>query len=123
MGYDFHVPAVRVSTSRETLQIELQLENRGVAPFYYDWPAEYGLIANGIVIKTVRSTGKLTGLLTDSPARLWKDTLNLTDVPPGTYILAVRVPNPLPNGPPIRFANETQDQHVAGWLSLSKFEH
>jgi len=122
MGYEFHVPTVRISASRESLQIELQLVNRGVAPFYYDWPVEYGLISNGNVIKAVRSTGKLTGLLADSPARIWKDTVSLTDVPLGSYNLAIHAANPMPNGLPVRFANDTQDQHLDGWLSLGKFE-
>jgi len=35
----------------------------------------------------------------------------------------VRVPNRLPNGLPIRFANTTQDQHADGWLSLTLIEN
>lgn len=118
MGYEFHVPAVSVVSKDDTLQIQLELENRGVAPFYYDWKAEYGLIANGKVIRSTMSTGKLTGLLPGDKVRQWNDTLDLSDVPPGTYTLAVRVPNTLPNGPLLRFANNTQDRDADGWLSL-----
>jgi Domain of unknown function (DUF4832) len=122
MGYEFHVPAVQVYKSGESIQVELELENRGVAPFYYDWPAEYGLIANGRLVKSIPSTGKLTGLLPGSSVRVWKDALKVADVPKGIYTLAVRVPNPLPNGLPVRFANSSQDEHLAGWLSLVAVE-
>ena len=120
MGYEFHVPAVSVVSKDNTLQIKLELENRGVAPFYSDWTSEYALIANGKVIKSTKSTGKLTGLLPGDKVREWDDMLDLSDVPPGTYTLAVRVPNPLTNGLPLRFANATQDRDVEGWLSLAQ---
>lgn len=119
MGYEFHVPSVNIAADKDRLTIKLTLENRGVAPFYYDWPAEYGLIAAGTVVKSMESTGKLTGLLPDDPPREWSDTFELSDVPAGKYMLAVRVRNPLPNGLPLRFANATQDLAADGWLSLT----
>lgn len=39
---------------------------------------------------------------------------------PGNYQLAIHVPNPLKNGHPVRFANETQDKHQSAWLSLGE---
>ena len=119
MGYEFHVPVISVSSEQDTLKIRLELENRGVAPFYYDWNAEFGLIAAGKVVRTMPSTGKLTGLLRGEKSREWIDTINVSEVPAGEYLLAVRVPNPLPNGLPLRFANATQDRDVEGWLSLT----
>lgn len=123
MGYEFHVPSVRVSAERNSMRISLELENRGIAPFYYDWTAEYGLLVDGKVTKTIKSSGKLTGLLPGEKAREWNDTLDLSNVPRGTYTLALRVPNTLPNGLPIRFANTTQDRDLAGWLSLTTVKH
>ena len=40
---------------------------------------------------------------------------------PVDYQLLLRVPNPLANGPPLRFANQTQDRHLPGWLTLGEF--
>ena len=37
-------------------------------------------------------------------------------------LLAVRVANPLPKGMPVRFANNAQDQHAFGWLTLLPVE-
>jgi len=36
----------------------------------------------------------------------------------GSYTLAVRLPNSLKGGIPLRFANTTQDADVPTWLSL-----
>ncbi len=91
-------------------------------PFYYDWKAEYGLIADGKVCKTTKSIGKLPGLLPIDPPRVWNDLMDLSDVPKGKYTLALRIPNSLPNGLPLRFANATQDRDLGGWLSLTTVE-
>ena len=123
MGYEFHVLAVTVETTSEgKLPVKIEVENRGVAPFYYDWPVEVGLLAaDGRVVATFPVTGKLTGLLPGDPARTWNEKLDLKDVPAGKYKLALRVPNPLPKGNAVRFANRTQDADVKGWLTLSEY--
>lgn len=119
MGYEFHVTAISVSKKADSLEVKLELENRGVAPFYYNWKAEYGLVAGGKIVKKFTSSGKLTGLIAGDKIREWNDSFDLSDVPKGKYTLAVRVPNVLPNGIPLRFANTTQDRDVEGWLSLA----
>lgn len=119
MGYEFYVPSIAVSSDDRKLTVKLEVQNRGVAPFYYDWKAEYGLIASGKIVKTFKATGSLIGLLPSDDPRRWNDTFDLSDVPIGKYTLAVRVPNNLPKGLPIRFANTSQDRDVDGWLSLT----
>jgi hypothetical protein len=99
--------------------VELEIENRGVAPFYYDWEPEYGLLADGQSIKTWAGSGRLTDLLPGDKPRIWSDTIDMTGVNAGTYTLAVRVPNSLKTGKPMRFANKTQDVASPGWMSLS----
>ena len=66
----------------------------------------------------MESSGTLTGLLPGDEPRVWTDTLDVKGLKGGTYTLAVRVPNPLPQGKPLRFANATQDADAPGWLSL-----
>ncbi|MEX0680668.1 MAG: hypothetical protein WD097_04740 [Balneolales bacterium] len=46
------------------------------------------------------------------------DVLNVQDLPGGAYTPAMRVPNPLPEGLPLQFANTTQNRHLPGWLTL-----
>ena len=118
MGYEFHAPAVLIKEVQNgKVAVSLEVENRGVAPFYYDWKAEWGLLADGAAVKTFAGTGKLTGLLPGAKLRVWTDTLDVNEVKAGRYILAVRVPNPLKGGKPVRFANKTQDA-ASGWLAL-----
>jgi hypothetical protein len=119
MGYEFHCPAVTVGEVKDAkLDVKLELENRGVAPFYYDWKAQWGLLADGEAVKTFAASGKLTGVLPGEPPRVWSDTLDLRGLNPGAYVLAVRVLNPMKGGKPLRFANRTQDAAGEGWLSL-----
>jgi hypothetical protein len=124
MGYEFHVPAVTVDpVTHEALALRVEVENRGVAPFYYDWPVEYGVLdTDGSVVKVFSGGGKLRGLLPGGTARVWDEKLTLQGVKPGAYTLALRIPNPLPQGMPVRFANKTQDQDAFGWLTLGSIE-
>ncbi len=118
MGYEFHISQVSAEVKDGKLAVNVQLENRGVAPFYYDWPIEYGLFANGKVQHTFKGTGKLTGLLPDDKPRTWAESIDLSKVAAGTYTLVLRVPNSMPKGAVLKFANTTQDKDAGGWLSL-----
>jgi hypothetical protein len=122
MGYEFHVPAVTIGPPADgQLPVVAELENRGVAPFYYDWPVEFSLITGGKVARSWKGGGKLTGLLSGDPARKWKEALDVRGMKAGLYRLAMRVPNPLPTGSPVRFANKSQDADAPGWLTLGEF--
>ena len=119
MGYEFHCPRVRIDSADDgRFRVTLETENRGVAPFYYDWKAQWGLLREGQTTKTFPASGQVTGLLPDQLPRQWTETLDVSGVKPGTYTLAVRIPNPMPTGFPLRFANQEQDADVEGWLSL-----
>ena len=120
MGYEFHVPSVTWTWKGLSLIVEVEIENRGVAPFYYDWPVEFALLSTkGSMVRRVSGKGKLTGILPGERPRVWKESLDLGVIVPDSYQLALRVPNPMPNGIPLRFANQTQDQHAPGWLTLA----
>ena len=123
LGYEFHVPGVTIGKPRDgKLPVTLEIENRGVAPFYYDWKPEYGLILDGKTVASFRGRGKLVGLLPGDKPRIWDETLDLSGVKTGTYKLAVRVPNPLKNGHPLKFANKSQDDDADDWLTLGGVE-
>ena len=119
MGYEFHAAAVATDRKPDgTIEVRLDLVNKGVAPFYADWRPEYALLGPaGRPVKAWPGTGLLTGLL-PGETRTWADRLDPAGVAPGTYALAVRVANPLPRGNPVRFANADQDKDAPGWLTL-----
>jgi hypothetical protein len=120
MGYVFHVPALTVGPAKAgTLPLKLEVVNRGVAPFYFDWAPELCLrSSDGALSAPVRLKATLKGLLQGEPARVWDVELPIAGLVPGRRTLLLRVPNPLPNGKPVRFANAGQDADVPGWLSL-----
>ena len=120
MGYEFHIADVATEPIRAgKLPIAVSVENRGVAPFYYDWPIEFALLAEGKKIARVwKGQGKLVGRLPGRASPVWAETLDLSGIVPGRYRLLVRAVNPLKNGLPLRFANTTQDADLPGWLTL-----
>ncbi len=133
MGYEFHIPLATLqvaplnskslnstTSTSHTLNIEVKVENRGVAPFYYPWKTEYALLASKTnkPITTLQGNGLLTELLPNSPARTWRESFDLNGLPAGEYTLAIRVPNAIPQGNPVRFANMEQDRDAPTWCSL-----
>jgi hypothetical protein len=120
MGYDFHIPAVTISVKEQSVNVVVELENRGVAPFYYDWRPEFAFFADGKIVKRFKGSGKLTGLLPGDAVRKWEETLSRADVPAGTCKLLLRVANPMPKGHDLKFANKTQDADQPGWLTLGE---
>lgn len=100
MGYELHISQAVWKDG----VLELTVENRGVAPFYSDWPVE--LVAEG----ESRETGwKLTEVLPGQPTT-WSIKL------PTKSEVAIRIPNPLKGGKALRFANREQGEE---WLVIT----
>lgn len=118
MGYELHVPAVTTTLTAGKLHVQLEIENRGVAPFYYDWKAEWCLLAAGKPVKTWPAKGSIKGILPNDKPRRWNETLDVSNLNAGRYEVALRVINPLPNGKPLCFANKSQTVDAQGWLVL-----
>lgn len=98
MGYEFHVAKWKKTGN----EIEIEVENRGVAPFYRDWPVEF---AAG---KQIVAHFDLRGIL-PGESRTWTARVA------GEGPFRLRVPNPMEGGKPLRFANREQG---AEWLVL-----
>lgn len=94
MGYELHVARAEWKDG----ELQLTVENRGVAPFYYDWPVE---LTVGEAEKSVRTEIKLSSVLPGKPVR-WR-----VSAPKASRYL-LKVPNPMPGGTPLRFANKEQ---------------
>ncbi len=119
MGYELHIFRATTDRTDSGYTVTLWVTNTGVAPFYYDWPVELSALdVSGRIRATWKTDWKLTGILPGEPARVWQHHL-----PTGAWAtrgtrLVVRVPNPMPGGRPLRFANQEQDRHLEGWLTL-----
>jgi Domain of unknown function (DUF4832) len=121
IGYELQVTEADLALTGSELVVNLSVMNRGIAPFYYDWPVELAVLdALGRIARTWKPEWKLAGILPAEPVRHWRHTVKTEALGPGTYRLLLRVPNPMSNGKPMRFANADQDRDLSGWLTLGQ---
>ena len=130
LGYEFFVSAVEIPDIRvgEPFQVKIRVQNTGVAPFYYQWPMELGVVdVSGKLLATWETPWDIAQIL---PAQTNQGSIqteinyknSAPTLPAGRFSLLMRVVNPLPNGKALKFANQTQDQDLPGWVTLGTFE-
>ncbi len=122
MGYDFVVRSTRIDRlESKQFEIEVQVVNQGVAPFYADWPMELAALSTtGEVLKSYPVDWKLNGILPSDMPTKWLARIPSQELPEQAAKLALRVIQPLPQGKALKFANAEQDADVQGWLTLGK---
>jgi hypothetical protein len=120
LGYEFHIAEAALETTPGNgLHVRVRMRNAGVAPFYYPWPLDLGLLdATDRLVVTWRTDWTLTGILPNEAIRVLDDSRSGLKLPTGDYRVLLRVVSPLPHGLPLRFANQTQDASLPGWLTL-----
>jgi hypothetical protein len=117
LGYDFTATEATVSNDGASASVSLTVTNRGVAPFSYNWPAEFALLdSEGSPTSSVVVDAALPSIQPGASATL-RATIPLDGSTAGT--IAFRIPNVMAGGAPVRFANVTQDRDAAGYLSLA----
>ncbi|MFC4098422.1 S-layer homology domain-containing protein [Paenibacillus xanthanilyticus] len=127
MGYDYHVPAAYLDASDGTLRVGVELENRGVAPFYDDWKIELAAQSGDDIIRIWHPDWSLNGILPNTNGfdqnKLFESTANPA-LSNGSYRILMRVVNPLEHinadAKKFRFANA--EQQSDGWLNLGSVE-
>ncbi|MEM1515354.1 MAG: hypothetical protein QXH24_04820, partial [Candidatus Bathyarchaeia archaeon] len=118
MGYTFAVCYVAAKpVSGDALNISVVVKNFGLAPFYYEWPVEFGIIsADGKPIFAEKTRWSIAGILPNQTV-IWSHVFyNVSQLCDEGYFFAIRVSNSIPNGSPVLFANEGQLPN--GWLPL-----
>ena len=122
LGYEFFVAAAEFPVRADgQLEVIVEVINRGVAPFYYDWPVEFALLdRNGALQCKSLGGGRLLGLLPAKNSRSWRQSIDTQQLATGAYYVLMRIPNPMKSGLCVRFANVSQDQHLADWLTLGR---
>ncbi|HLO99439.1 MAG TPA: DUF4832 domain-containing protein [Fimbriimonas sp.] len=113
MGYDFHVPKVVVSASGSTLEVGVDILNRGVAPFFAHWPLMLRIVdADGTEIVQCQNNFGLKEIL---PGTTVQRRFAISKKPGK---LQISCPNPMSGGKAVKFANAAQDQDSSGWLTI-----
>lgn len=123
MGYEFYITnAALVDASVSgPLNVSLQILNRGVAPFYYNWPVQLGVLnSNSTLVQNWTTPWRLSSLLPGTNTVLTCTQSN-HQLSVGRYKLLMQVPNPMTNGAPVKFADQSQDADLSGWLTLGQF--
>ena len=123
LGYDLFVSAVKLAdtAAHDAIKVEIRMQNRGVAPFYYDWPVWIGVADDaGRVVATFRTGWKLSRVVEPDGVETFRAKLKPHGLRAGVYTVLMRAVNPLSNGKPLVFANSAWGQDVAGWLTLGQ---
>ena len=118
LGYSLQVnKASLVKTGNSSALVKVEIENKGVAPFYFNWDVEFATMD-----QTQRSLGTHSGWNVKGilPGLKQEFTATLSTLPDGNFPILMRMVNPLPggNGKLLRFYNNEQDSTSAGWLTL-----
>ncbi len=119
LGYELQVVHASAALAGRVLEVSVTITNRGVAPFYANWP---------VTVSAVDSDGReSTAMLPFALNKLLPATtdtqsvaLELAKHSSGELKLLLGIPNPLKSGKPFRFANMDQDRDQAGWLTLGR---
>jgi hypothetical protein len=121
LGYSFRVNTASfplLHRAKDTFRVAVSVENRGVAPFYYDWPITVALADHkGRVVRSWETAWTLDTIASGAKVT-FTGSVATKGVKPGVYTVLVQGTNPLTTGQPVRFANRAQDKKVDGWLSL-----
>lgn len=111
MGYDFHVSKVSITG----MNIQVTITNQGAAPFYASWPLQLKVVDSNY--KTIEFTTNPQGLRGILPGQTVTRKFTLTKSSHGSTIL-LGCENPMNRGKPLKFANQSQDKDVKGWLTI-----
>ena len=119
LGYELQVVHASVALTGRRVEVSVTITNRGVAPFYVDWPVRVmavGSAGSESVAGLPFALNTLLPAATDTRSV----TLDLAKASSGESTLLLGIPNPLKGGRPLRFANAEQDRDRPGWLTLGK---
>ena len=116
MGYEFFLSSATVRGKDGKTIVELNIENRGVALFYADWPVEIAVLDSDQNVR--KSVSGPCGLNSIMPGKSERKTATVKTALKAGESVAVRVLNPMEGGKPLRFANENQQTDGDAWMIL-----
>ena len=142
MGYRFMITEFKYPArieSGKSFSVSFEVENRGSAPFYYDWPVELVLLHKdtkervwGGLFNGVKISQWMPGDLWDEKAEkytlppagnLVTSNFQLPEaINPGQYIVAIAILDPSVMKPSLRFAIENYiigGYHPMGYIGIS----
>jgi len=124
LGYNFYMKNYKLAATDSIVTVSMGFKNKGIAPMYANWDVEIAVLdSSDSLISLQTQKLDLDDILPSHYVVVKHMTASLA-LNDGDYTVLVRIKNPLAahsnNAPPVRFANETQDLHRTGWLSLGE---
>jgi len=121
IGYRFvleSVTAVTEASAGDTIAMNAVWNNKGVAPFYYNWPVAYALAdpSGNLVASSVTSAGTDIRSWLQGKANQTANVAIPHDLPRGTYKLLVAILDPDTGKPGVSLAIE--GKRADGWYPL-----
>ena len=121
LGYNFYVREVRLNVAQSgNFNMDIRIENQGIAPFYYNWKVEMALIQPDSLISLGAQNLFISNIKPGMVCE--KNFISSAAIPAGNYKLLMRIVNPLSasheNARAIRFLNKGQDKDENGWLTV-----
>ena len=118
LGYELQIVQTKAVLTGRALEVSVTITNRGVAPFYADWPVRVLAVGSDGGESVAKLPFTLNKLL---PATTTQSVmLDLAKLAPGEIKLLLGIPNPLKGGRPLRFANVDAEPLRPGWFTLGK---
>ena len=97
MGYNYQIEKCRFQErilTDELLSIELEITNIGVAPMYYDWDVEFGILSNEKQLLKVFETDYKTSSILPGDNIIFRVEKSLANLLKGKYNIGVRIVQP-----------------------------
>ncbi|HLE01372.1 MAG TPA: DUF4832 domain-containing protein [Bdellovibrionota bacterium] len=121
MGYRFVIKEATFPagiSNNETFSVSFDVSNVGSAPFYYKWPVGIRLLdSNRNVVWSDQFEADITRWMPGEKTTI-QSTFSVSNLPAGSYVLAVTVLDPASGTPSLRFANS--NYYEGGWTPLGK---
>ena len=97
MGYNYQIEKCRFQErilTDELLSIELEITNIGIAPMYYDWDVEFGILSNEKKLLKIFETDYKTSGILPGDKNIFRVDESLPNLSKGRYNLGVRIVQP-----------------------------
>ena len=112
MGYQLYVSQVALPAMQaacEPMDLVLRVENRGVAPLAYDMPVDLVVLDGAVEVASYIVDDDIDLSFVDDAVPVdFAISVEEFGAFSGSLDLALRVPNPMAGGMPLRFANDAQ---------------
>ena len=122
MGYEFHIAHAAIASNGNIININLIVKNLGVAPFYYKWPVEIGLLNEqyqALEKQTLRDIDIRNILPEKDNIISGKIPFNEINLNKQSYI-GIKIYNPKRPEQTIKFANEYDALNNSGYMILGE---